>query len=311
MTKILLIGRDGQVGWELQRALALLGELYAINSADCDLADTKKLRAIITGFKPDFIVNAAAYTAVDKAETDIELARAVNATVPGVMAEEALKLGAWLIHYSTDYVFDGTKEGLYLEGDVPNPLNVYGATKLEGELAIQQSGCRHLIFRTSWVFATRGNNFAKTMLRLAVERDVLKVVGDQQGAPTSAELIADVTALCLQRVLLQKSDVLDGVYHLTASGYTTWHAYAQYVLSYAVKVGISLRCQPEDVIAIPSSEYPVPAKRPMNSILDSTKLQKAFAITLPDWQYHAARMLEEVLDPQPKNINITDSESSR
>ncbi|MGZ8252808.1 MAG: dTDP-4-dehydrorhamnose reductase [Methylophilaceae bacterium] len=296
MTKILLIGKNGQVGWELQRALAPLGEIYAIDAADCDLADPEKLRSLISHYSPDIIVNAAAYTAVDKAESDVALVRAVNATAPGVMAEEAHKLGAWLVHYSTDYVFDGTKRGWYVEDDATNPLSVYGATKLEGELAIQQSGCKHLIFRTSWVFAARGSNFAKTMLRLATERDVLKVVGDQYGAPTSAELIADVTALCLQRIRLEKTDALSGVYHLVAAGETTWHAYAQYVLSHALNLGHVLKCQPAQVVAIPSTEYPVPAKRPMNSRLSSAKLQQAFAITLPDWQYHAARMLDEVLD---------------
>jgi len=277
MAKILLIGKDGQVGWELQRSLVTLGELNDINSQDCDLKDAQKLRKIIVDFKPDFIVNAPAYTAVDKAESDVEAAHAVNVIAPGVMAEEAYKSGALLIQYSTDYVFDGTKADMYLEDDAPNPLSVYGDTKLKGEQAIQRSGCKHLIFRTSWVFASRGNNFAKTMLRLATERDQLKVVGDQHGAPTSAELIADVTSLAIQRLQLERAEAFDGIYHLVAAGETTWHAYAQ------------------NVIAIPSSEYPVPAKRPMNSRLDTAKLRNAFGITLPEWQYHVARMLDEIL----------------
>jgi len=295
MAKILLIGKDGQVGWELQRSLATLGHLHAINSQDCNLKDTQKLRKIIVDFKPDFIVNAAAYTAVDKAESDVETAHAVNVIAPGVMAEEAYKSGAWLVHYSTDYVFDGTKEDAYREDDLASPLSVYGDTKLKGEQVIQYSGCKHLIFRTSWVFASRGNNFAKTMLRLAKERDQLKVVGDQHGAPTSAELIADVTALAIQRLQLERTEGFDGVYHLVAAGETTWHAYAQYVISYAHKMGVSLQCSAENVIAIPSSDYPVPAKRPMNSKLDTAKLRNAFAITLPEWQYHVARMLDEIL----------------
>ena len=295
MKKILLIGKDGQVGWELQRSLAPLGEIKAVDVADCDLTDTAALRALIRKYEPDVIVNAAAYTAVDKAESDQKTAHAVNAEAPQTMAEEVALTGGWLIHYSTDYVFDGTKDGFYVENDKTNPLSVYGATKLAGERAIQATGAHHLIFRTSWVFAAKGANFAKTMLRLAKEREQLKVVGDQYGAPTSAELLADVTAIAIRQVLTAKTDTFSGIYHLVADGVTNWHQYAQFVIAYAVKCGHDLKCLPDSVVAIPASEYPVPAKRPSNSRLNTDKIKSTFDITLPNWQYHAGRMLDEIL----------------
>lgn len=302
--KILLLGKNGQVGWELQRALAPLGELTALDRAPegglCgDLADTDGLRATIRAVRPDVIVNAAAHTAVDKAESEVELAHAVNAAGPALLAEEAARTNAWLIHYSTDYVFDGAKTGAYVEDDTPNPQSVYGASKLAGEQAIQASGARHLIFRTSWVFAARGGNFAKTMLRLARERDVLNVVADQIGAPTSAELIADVTALCLQRVRSSEAaDPLSGLYHLVSAEETSWHGYARHVIATALARGRKLALTPEQINPIATSDYPLPAKRPPNSRLDTTKLRDTFGLTLPHWQYHVDRMLEELIDRQ-------------
>jgi dTDP-4-dehydrorhamnose reductase len=227
---ILLLGNDGQVGWELQRSLAPLGRVVAPGVEQCNLANADQLRSTVRAVKPALIVNAAAYTAVDKAETDQELARAVNGIAPGILAEEARQLGAWLVHYSTDYVFDGAKTGPYTEQDAPSPLSVYGSTKLEGDRAIQQAGCLHLILRTSWVFAARGANFARTILRLAREREALKIVGDQFGAPTAAELLADITALCVHDAMKPGGEARQGLYHLTAAGRTSWHGYARFVL---------------------------------------------------------------------------------
>jgi dTDP-4-dehydrorhamnose reductase len=292
---ILLLGKNGQVGWELQRALAPLGKLVALGSAECDLANPDQLRDTVRSIKPAIIVNAAAYTAVDKAQSEPELARSINGIAPGILAAEAKKLGAWLVYYSTDYVFDGTKPGAYTEDDATSPLSVYGATKLEGEQAIRQADCRHLIFRTSWVFAARGGNFAKTILRLGRERDTLKIVDDQFGAPTSAELIADVTALCLHDVQKPGGDALSGIYHLVADGETNWHGYARFVLAHAAKLGCTLKCQAENVGPIPTDGYPLPARRPANSRLDTAKLKREFGLYLPDWTYHAERMLTELL----------------
>ncbi len=295
---ILLLGKNGQVGWELQRSLAALGQLVAVGHRECDLADPERLRALINEVKPAVIVNAAAYTAVDKAESESERALAVNGIAPGILADEAKKRGAWLLHYSTDYVFDGNKSAAYSEEDETQPLSVYGATKLAGEQAIRQSGCRHLIFRTSWVFAARGGNFAKTMLRLAQERDSLKVVGDQFGAPTSAELIADISAFCLRDALRADGESLQGLYHLAAAGEASWHGYAQFVLSRAAQSGVVLKCPPERVVSIPTTDYPLPARRPANSRLNTSKLQQAFGLFLPHWSYHAERMLAEILTPE-------------
>lgn len=297
--KILLLGKDGQVGWELQRALAPLGQLLAVGRAQCNLADADNIRAVVRDATPAVIVNAAAYTAVDKAEGDVDLARAINGIAPGILAEEAKKRDALLVHYSTDYVFDGSKTGAYLETDATNPLSVYGATKLDGERAIQETECRHLIFRTSWVFAARGANFAKTILRLAREREALKIVGDQFGAPTSAELIADVTALCVRNVFGPQGAERLGLYHLAASGETTWHGYARYIVAQAAQNECEpLKCYADGIEAIPTSGYPLPAARPANSRLDTTKLKAAFDVVLPDWTYHAERMLTEILNKE-------------
>ncbi|MCY1272660.1 dTDP-4-dehydrorhamnose reductase [compost metagenome] len=300
MNKILLLGANGQVGWELQRALAPLGELIACDRRRADLTDLDHLASLVRDERPTFIVNAAAYTAVDKAETDTTTARRINVEAVAVLADAARELDAWLVHYSTDYVFDGSGHTPFDEDATTGPLNIYGQTKLEGEQAIRASGCRHLIFRTSWVYAARGGNFAKTMLRLARERDELKVVADQIGAPTSAELIADVTALILHR--LQQDAGLaanaTGTYHLVAGGETSWHRYAQYVIDAAIRLGQPLRTRPERVLPIPSSAYPVPARRPANSRLATHKLQNTFDLVLPEWQYHAKRMIRELIDQE-------------
>ena len=294
--KILLLGKDGQLGWELQRALAPLGELLAYGRSEADFADATSLRALVRDVAPDVIVNAAAYTAVDKAESDQPAAHACNAVAPGVLAEEAAVLGAWLVHYSTDYVFDGSKEGAWVETDAVNPLSVYGRTKYEGEERIRASGARHLILRTSWVFAARGGNFAKTMLRLAKERETLSVVADQHGAPTGAELLADATALALHRIaaLVPEAHGLSGTYHVAASGSTTWHAYARHVLAQAQAHGAILKAGPESVQPIASSAFPTPAVRPVNSRMDCSKFRASFGLVLPDWRYHVNRMIAEL-----------------
>ncbi|ASF48473.1 dTDP-4-dehydrorhamnose reductase [Methylovulum psychrotolerans] len=294
--RILLFGKNGQVGWELQRALAPLGEVIAVDrhSALCgDLSNLAGIAETIASVKPDVIVNAAAHTAVDKAESEPELARTINTLASEVMAQAALRCGAWLIHYSTDYVFDGSGDQPWQEDDATGPLGVYGATKLEGEQRIQASGCQYVILRTSWVYAAKGNNFAKTMLRLAQERDSLSVINDQTGAPTGAELIADVTAHII-RTALSKPEVA-GVYHLVAGGETTWFGFAKLVLETASLAGKVLKVQPDDVQAIPTSAYPTPAKRPHNSRLNTEKLQTTFNLTLPSWQSGVVRMLNEYL----------------
>jgi dTDP-4-dehydrorhamnose reductase len=296
--KILLLGKNGQVGWELQRSLAPLGEVLALDSKSTDycgdLNDLEGIAATVRAFAPDVIVNAAAYTAVDKAESEVAQAQRVNAEAVAVLAREAQQLGAWLVHYSTDYVFDGSGTQPWQETDAVAPLSVYGASKLAGEQAIQAAGCKQLIFRTSWVYAARGNNFAKTMLRLASERDSLSVIADQFGAPTSAELLADVTAHAVRSAMAKPE--LTGLYHLAAGGETTWHSYARFVLEHAAAAGITLKVAPQQVVAIATSAYPTAAQRPLNSRLNTDKLQQAFALQLPDWQAGVARMLSETLE---------------
>lgn len=296
--KILLFGKNGQVGWELQRALAPLGELIALDrhgeSGLCgDLSQLSALNATLTEVKPDLIVNAAAYTAVDKAESEPDLAHTVNALACGVMAEAAQRTGACLIHYSTDYVFCGSGQIHWLETDKPSPLGVYGASKLAGEQLIQQSGCHHLILRTSWVYSARGNNFAKTILRLAQERDTLSVINDQIGAPTGAELIADVTAQIARTAYLQPK--VSGIYHLVACGETFWCDYARFVLEQASRAGIALKVNASAIQGIPASAYPTIAKRPYNSRLSNGKLEFTFKLHMPFWQTGVARMLAEIL----------------
>jgi len=298
LMKILLFGKNGQVGWELQRSLAPLGELIALDADSremCgDFTDLDGLIRTVRAVAPDVIVNAAAHTAVDKAEGEPELVRAINALAPAALAQEAKRCNAWLIHYSTDYVFDGSGEQPWRETDATAPLSVYGATKLEGEQLIRQAACRHLIFRTSWVYGARGGNFAKTMLRLAQERDSLTVINDQIGAPTGADLLADVTAHAIRAARQQPE--LSGLYHLVAAGETSWHGYASFVLDYARRAGLALKVAPDAIQPVPSSAFPLPARRPLNSRLDTAKLQSAFGLALPVWQNGVVRMLAEVLD---------------
>lgn len=295
--KILLFGMGGQVGWELQRSLAPLGELVALDrdsKALCgDFTDLAGLAATVAAVRPDVIVNAAAYTAVDKAESEPELARTINALAPQALAEEAQRLGAAFVHYSTDYVFDGSGEAPWCETDTPAPLNVYGQSKLEGERLVMAACERHLVLRTSWVYAARGGNFARTMLRLAVERERLSVVADQFGAPTGAELLADVTAHALRT--LQREPQLAGLYHLAAGGETSWHGYASYVIGRARAAGAALKVDPDGIDAVPGAAFPTPARRPANSRLDTRKLQQHFGLTLPDWRQGVQRMIREIL----------------
>ena len=296
--KILLLGKNGQVGWELQRSLAPLGELVALGRSGeedlCgDLADLEGLARTVERLRPDVIVNAAAHTAVDKAESEPELAYALNALAPEVLAQQAKMLGALLVHYSTDYVFDGSGTAPHSETDAVEPLSVYGSSKLEGEQRIQASGCKHLIFRTSWVYAARGGNFAKTMLRLAQEREELTVVDDQWGAPTGADLIADVTAHAIRKVLQRSQDL--GLYHLVARGETSWHGYARHVVEQARQIQPALQIKAQAIHPVASSMFPAAAQRPQNSRLDTHKLQTTFGLQLPPWQQGVERMLHEVL----------------
>jgi dTDP-4-dehydrorhamnose reductase len=303
--KVLLFGTRGQVGWELQRSLAPLGELITLDlgSTDLcgDLADLQGLAESVRTVSPDVIVNAAAYTAVDKAESEPDLARRINATAPGILAQEADKLGAWLVHYSTDYVFDGSGTQPWVESDPTGPLNVYGETKLQGEQLVAANCKKHLIFRTSWVYAARGDNFAKTILRLAGDQESLRVVNDQIGAPTEAGLLADVTAHAIRRVLSplrHNSLPLAGVYHVVAGGHISWYGYARFVLEAAHKAGLRLKARPDSVDPIHSSDHPTPACRPHNSRLDNTLFQNTFGLNLPHWQSGATRMLTEVIEKQ-------------
>ena len=294
--KILLFGKNGQLGWELQRSLAPLGELIALDRHSPDLCgDLGNLTGIadtVRILRPDVIVNAAAYTAVDKAESESEMARTINALALGVLAQEASKLGAWLVHYSTDYVFNGSGSQPWLETDTPAPLNVYGQTKLEGEQLIAAQCNRHLIFRTSWVYAARCSNFAKTMLRLAQERERLTVIDDQWGAPTGAELLADVTAHAIRQAVVQPQDA--GLYHLAASGETTWNGYAKHVIAQAARIHSAIKIVANEVTPVPTSAFPTPARRPYNSRLDTSKLQATFGLRLPAWQQGVDRMLAEI-----------------
>lgn len=293
---ILVIGQQGQLGFELMRALSPLGKLVGADRATCDLANADAVKALVLATKPAVIVNAAAYTAVDKAESDRDLAFQVNATAVQALAAAAAELDALLVHYSTDYVFDGTKPGPYVEEDPAAPVNVYGASKHAGETALAQTWAKHLIFRTTWVFGAHGGNFAKTMLKLARDRDTLKVIADQHGAPTSAALIADVTALVVSRYLGGAADFPFGLYHLTAKGHTTWHGYAQRVIAQGAEAGLQLKATPEQVLAIPTSEYPTPAARPANSRLNCDKLERTFNIHLPDWTHHVAGTIKLIAE---------------
>jgi len=295
--KILLFGKGGQVGWELQRSLAPLGELVALDFDSQELCgnftDLEGLAATVAAVRPDVLVNAAAHTAVDKAESEPELAHTLNALAPGVLAQAAKALGSLMVHYSTDYVFDGSGRRRWKESDTPAPLNVYGRTKLEGERLVARHCPNHLIFRTSWVYAARGANFAKTMLRLAGERDKLTVIDDQFGAPTGAELLADVTAHAVRAV--RRNAPLAGLYHLTAGGETSWHGYARFVIEQAARSGVALKAGADAVQPVPTSAFPTPAERPRNSRLDTSRLEAAFDLRLPAWQQGVSRMLTEIL----------------
>ncbi|WP_027995466.1 dTDP-4-dehydrorhamnose reductase [Simplicispira psychrophila] len=294
---ILLFGKNGQVGWELQRSLAVLGQVTALDfdsTTHCgDFSNPAGIADTVRALRPDVIVNAAAHTGVDKAESEPDLARLLNATTPGALAQEAAKMGAWLIHYSTDYVFDGSGSRPWSETDAPAPLSVYGHTKWEGERLIQESGVQHLILRTSWVYASRGGNFAKTMLRLAQERERLTVIDDQWGAPTGADLLADVTAHAIRHLQARPQDA--GLYHMAAGGETNWNLYAKYVLAQAQQAQAAIKIKATEVAAVPTSDFPTPAVRPHNSRLDTRQLQTTFGLTLPPWQQGVARMVAEIL----------------
>jgi len=294
---ILLLGKDGQVGWELQRALAPIADITAFNRQEADLEQPGRVREIIRELSPQIVINAAAYTAVDQAESEPERAMRVNADAVAEIADETKKQNGLLIHYSTDYVFDGQKQAPYLETDFTNPLSMYGKTKRAGEMAIKESGCHHLIFRTSWVFALRGRNFVKTILRLAREKEELRIIDDQYGAPTSAELIADITALIIWRFkdCLSNLEQVGGIYHLAAAGETSWHGYATQIVSEALHLGARLKSEPENILPICASEYPLPAPRPANSRLNTKKLSDTFGVTLPDWQLFVQRVISEIL----------------
>jgi dTDP-4-dehydrorhamnose reductase len=296
--KILLLGCNGQVGWELQRSLQPLGEVIACDfdsSADrrADFTQPASVAALVDRVRPQIIVNSAAHTAVDKAESEVELARAINATTVGAIAERAAVIGSLLIHYSTDYVYDGSGSLPREESSPTAPLSVYGRTKLEGEELIRASGCRHVILRTSWVYAARGNNFIKTMLRLAAERETLSVIDDQIGAPTGADLLADVTALMIARITARDAH-LGGTFHCVAAGETSWFGYARFVIDWARANGQLVKVAPEGLRAVPTSAYPTPAARPLNSRLSTAKLRSTFSLHLPDWRVGVERMLREI-----------------
>lgn len=293
---ILLTGKNGQLGFELQRALAPLGRVVAVDSADCDLSDGEAVRQLVRRIRPGVVVNPAAFTAVDLAESQPEKAMAVNAEAPRILGEEAHRQGIPVIHFSTDYVFDGEKTTPYREDDTPRPLGVYGLSKLQGEQALAQACPAHLILRTSWVVGAHGQNFAKTMLRLAKERSELRVVCDQLGAPTSAALLADVTAhLVRQHQRAGSSGFPYGLYHVSAGGETSWHAYARHVLEQATIRGHELRTPPDRVTPIPSEAYPTLARRPRNSRLDSSRFRDTFTLELPDWQQGLDHILQQIL----------------
>jgi dTDP-4-dehydrorhamnose reductase len=295
--KILLFGKDGQVGWELQRSLACMGDLIALDFDSphyCgDFTKPDKLVQTVASIKPGVIVNAAAYTAVDKAEAEPELARLINAESPARLAQAAQELGAWLIHYSTDYVFDGSGQLARTEKDTTNPLNVYGQTKLEGEQRIRAVCEKHLIFRTSWVYAARGGNFVKTMLKLAQEKEGLQIIDDQVGAPTGADLLADITAHAIRQV--QQTPELSGLYHVTAAGETSWYEYAKFIFRTAEGAGVTLKTPSSNVSPVSSDAFKTSAKRPLNSRLNCQQFKTRLDMALPPWQLGVERMLKEII----------------
>jgi dTDP-4-dehydrorhamnose reductase len=287
--KILLIGKNGQVGWELQRTLAPLGEITAVDYPEINLTDVESLKDAVSDSRPDVIVNAAAYTAVDKAESEADLCQQINGIAPGILAAEAKKLGALVVHYSTDYIFDGSKDSPYIETDTPNPLGAYGRSKLVGDQSVQASGTDHLIFRLCWVYGARGQNFMLTMLRLARERETLRVVSDQYGCPTWSRMIAETTALSLVQVLASADrSTFNGVYHLAARGQTSWHGFATSIVNLIPDADRKCR----NVEAISSADYPLPAPRPAYSVMDCTKLKCTFSLQLPDWEASLRKVFE-------------------
>jgi dTDP-4-dehydrorhamnose reductase len=293
--KILVTGRNGQLGFELLRALAPLGEVVAVGQADCNLSDAEAIRELVRRVVPDVIVNPAAYTAVDKAEADEDTAFAVNAGAPGVLGEEAARLGALVVHFSTDYVFNGSKDGRYSEDDQPDPQSAYGRSKYAGEVALAIANPRHLIMRTSWVVGAHGGNFAKTMLRLAAEREQLNVVADQFGAPTSAAMLADLTAHLVRQYQREGAEGFPyGTYHVAGSGETSWCEYARFVIGEALTAGKSLKLSPDRVMPIATAQYPTPAKRPANSRLDTSRFRKTFGLRLPPWQESVSHVLQQI-----------------
>ena len=299
--RILLIGKDGQVGWELQRTLSPLGKLLSLGRQEVDLTELEAVRSCVRLYRPNVIVNSAAYTAVDKAEIEPDKARLVNELAVQVLAEEALKLDAWLVHYSTDYVFDGRKQAAYVESDQALPLSIYGLTKLGGENAIRHSGCKHLILRSSWVYSTHGANFPLAILRRAIEMDQIDVVSDSFGAPTSASLIADITAQMLYRVtwdqLLKES--ASGIYHLVATGRTSWYEYAKYLVGLAKKKGLPVKVASNKIFPVSADTYKTGAVRPKNSMLDSKELRSEFGFVLPEWKIDVERFVNELVMPKP------------
>lgn len=295
--KILLLGNKGKIGWELQRSLAPLGDLISKSRAEADLSDTEAIRSIVRRENPEIIVNAAAYTAVDRAETEVSLVRKVNEIAVKALAEESFAIGSLLVHYSTDYVFDGKKNAPYVESDDTSPLSVYGRSKAKGEVAIRQSGCDHMIFRTSWICSVRGWNFAKAILKMAQERETLQVVDDQIGAPTSAETVADVTAHCIRTIQCYQTTKSDfvGTYHLTSLGETSWFEYAKLLVREASKRGMKLRVDANAIQPVSSDLFPSIATRPKNSRLDTSKLRSKFEVLLPDWNQSVERILDELV----------------
>jgi len=298
MTRILVTGKQGQVGFELLRSLSVLGEVIAVGRDECDLAQSDQIERLLALHTPDIIVNAAAYTKVDFAEQDVKTANSVNAEAPEHLATWAFRNNALLVHYSTDYVFDGEKSGWYTEEDIAQPTSVYGRSKLGGEDAIRASGCKALIFRTSWAYGAHGENFLKTILHLAKERDSLRVISDQYGTPTAAFLIADITAQVLARYLRTENLIAFpfGTYHLTAAGETTWYEYARQVVSVAMRMGVQLNAKTDSILPIPAAEYETAAKRPTNSKLDTSKLQECFGLVLPKWQSGVLHVLNQIID---------------
>jgi len=293
--KILLFGKDGQLGWQLQRSIIGLGAVHAYGRAEADFQSPEQIAKIVRTVQPNIIINAAAYTAVDKAESEADKAQTINAETVQILAQEAQKIGAWLIHYSTDYVFDGTKGAPYTEDDTTNPLSIYGQSKRAGELAIADNHDKYLIFRTSWLYAAMGHNFAKTMLKLAKERDALNIINDQHGAPTSAVFVADATALIVQQIKDRKLDQsCAGLYHLSAQGSTSWYEYACYIIDRARKTYQAELIDPRNIQPIPTSGYPTPAPRPLNSRLNTKKLTQTFDIHPPDWHYHVDQLIKEL-----------------